>query len=145
MFDSQFLIAITIAFVATAVIVLCFTPRKSPPLEKVDSYEEDPPKPSEFVNDMCQHLQHVKNYAAHQDEIFLENETEKYYNKKCKHYDKESKSYPNYNAEVCKQVRTLIHGTASYDLGIEIDLHDDLEKYFNENCKVDRYKVNKND
>nr|QBK85867.1 MAG: hypothetical protein LCMAC101_04620 [Marseillevirus LCMAC101] len=83
----------------------------------------------------------MKNHAGYEDEIFLENEAEKYYNKKCKYYEKESESYPNYNAEVCKQIRTLIHNTEVYDMAIEIDLNDYLDDYFKKNCKTDRYNL----
>ncbi len=79
----------------------------------------------------------------YEDEIFLKNNLEDYYYKKCGWYEKESRSYSNYNAEVCKQVHTLIHNTSVYDMAIEVDLNDYLDDYFKKNCKIDRYKTDR--
>ncbi len=139
MSDSQFLIAIIIAIVVTAVILLCFTSRKE---SKNDSYKKDLPNYPAFPynNETCHHLEMLARTAGYYDEIFLENEMETHYNKKCEGYKKDTEGYPNYNTDVCKQVNILIDNTAVYDMSTEIDLHDYLEDYFEKNCKTDRYK-----
>ena len=140
MIDSQFLIAIVITIVVTIIIILLWSTSKKPPPHKNDTFFKDS-RYSLHNDDICRHLQILISHAGYEDEVFIENDLEKYYDKICKDYKKDSDGYPDYNRDVCQQIRPMIDKTAVYDMSVEIDLHDDLEKYFNENCKVDRYNL----
>jgi hypothetical protein len=143
MIDSKYLIFIVVAIIAAITVVLCFTSKET---YKGKSTTKDLDLSLGFDrnrNETCHHLESLKKKAGYIDDIFLENQLEKYYKKQCTYpngYEKETKEFPNHNSDVCNGVRALMERVAVYDLGNEIELHDDLEGYYNKCCKNNVYE-----